>query len=100
MLLEESQSPAECLCSLSVTTAMAEGTELEDDQFSSMTTEDIIRASRLLDDEIRTIIVCKPKPRFDVFIFDHCSFEFRICFSFLFDLENVLVLGGRMRCGG
>lgn len=85
LLPEESQSPGE---SLSVTpamaednqledgpTPMAEDTEPEDDQLSSMTTEDILRDSSRLDDELRTIRVRKPKPRFNVFLFDHCSFE-------------------------
>ncbi|CAA7394894.1 unnamed protein product [Spirodela intermedia] len=35
--------------------AMAEDTNFEDDQLSSMTTEDIVRASRLLDNEIRIL---------------------------------------------
>ncbi|KAM7279833.1 hypothetical protein ACFE04_006967 [Oxalis oulophora] len=36
-------------------TAMVEDTSFEDDQLASMTTDDIIRASRLLDNEIRVL---------------------------------------------
>ncbi|MQL05529.1 hypothetical protein EI015_26000, partial [Escherichia coli] len=36
-------------------TAMVEDTNLEEDQLASMTTDDIVRASRLLDNEIRIL---------------------------------------------
>lgn len=39
-------------------TPMAEDSNFEDDQLHAMSTEDIIRASRLLDNEIRIIKVC------------------------------------------
>ena len=39
--------------------------EAEDDQLASMSTEDIIRASRLLDNEIRVLKVSEPSPRSD-----------------------------------
>lgn len=35
--------------------AMAEDSSFEEDQLASMTTEDIVRASRLLDNEIRIL---------------------------------------------
>lgn len=38
-------------------TSMVEDTNLEEDQLASMTTDDIIRASRLLDNEIRILKV-------------------------------------------
>lgn len=38
-------------------TAMVEDPNLEDDQLSSMTADDIVRASRLLDNEIRVLKV-------------------------------------------
>ena len=38
-------------------TAMVEDSSFEEDQLASMTTEDIIRASRLLDNEIRILKV-------------------------------------------
>lgn len=38
-------------------TAMVEDTNFEDDQLASMTTDDIVRASRLLDNEIRILKV-------------------------------------------
>lgn len=38
-------------------TAMAVEDNFEDDQLSSMTTDDIVRASRLLDNEIRVLKV-------------------------------------------
>ncbi|RRT62768.1 hypothetical protein GW17_00034707 [Ensete ventricosum] len=41
---------------------MAEDPNFEDDQLSSMTTDDVIRASRLLDNEIRILKVSKPNP--------------------------------------
>ena len=37
--------------------------DAEDDQLASMSTEDIIRASRLLDNEIRVLKVSEPNPR-------------------------------------
>lgn len=37
--------------------AMVEDSNFEDDQLSSMTTDDIVRASRLLDNEIRILKV-------------------------------------------
>lgn len=40
-----------------MSTAMVEDSNLEDDQLLSMTTDDIIRASRLLDNEIRVLKV-------------------------------------------
>lgn len=40
-----------------MSTAMVEDSNIEDDQLSSMTTDDIIRASRLLDNEIRVLKV-------------------------------------------
>ena len=36
---------------------MVEDTNLEDDQLTNMTTDDIVRASRLLDNEIRILKV-------------------------------------------
>ena len=39
--------------------------DAEDDQLASMSTEDIIRASRLLDNEIRVLKVSEPNPRSD-----------------------------------
>lgn len=36
---------------------MVEDTSFEDDQLASMTTDDIVRASRLLDNEIRILKV-------------------------------------------
>lgn len=38
-------------------TAMVEDSNFEDDQLASMTTDDIVRASRLLDNEIRILKV-------------------------------------------
>jgi hypothetical protein len=38
-------------------TAMVEDSSFEDDQLASMTTEEIVRASRLLDNEIRILKV-------------------------------------------
>ena len=38
-------------------TAMVEDSNFEDDQLTSMTTDDIVRASRLLDNEIRILKV-------------------------------------------
>ena len=38
-------------------TAMVEDSSFEDDQLASMTTEEIVRASRLLDNEIRIVKV-------------------------------------------
>lgn len=40
-----------------MSTAMVEDSNVEDDQLLSMTTDDIIRASRLLDNEIRVLKV-------------------------------------------
>jgi hypothetical protein len=39
--------------------------DAEDDQLASMSTEDIVRASRLLDNEIRVLKVSEPSPRSD-----------------------------------
>ncbi|XP_065852936.1 26S proteasome regulatory subunit 6A homolog isoform X2 [Euphorbia lathyris] len=39
----------------SIATAMVEDSNMEDDQLGSMTTDDIVRASRLLDNEIRIL---------------------------------------------
>ncbi|KAI9117740.1 hypothetical protein K1719_011155 [Acacia pycnantha] len=36
-------------------TAMVENSDYEDDQLASMTTDDVVRASRLLDKEIRIL---------------------------------------------
>lgn len=42
---------------IQMATAMVEDSNFEDDQLASMTTDDIIRASRLLDNEIRILKV-------------------------------------------
>lgn len=39
--------------------------DAEDDQLATMSTDDIIRASRLLDNEIRVLKVSEPSPRSD-----------------------------------
>lgn len=41
-------------------TPMVEDTNFEDDQLTAMTTDDIIRATRLLDNEIRILKVSLP----------------------------------------
>lgn len=40
------------------TAAMVEDSSFEDDQIASMSSDDILRASRLLDNEIRILRVC------------------------------------------
>ncbi|KAK4768748.1 hypothetical protein SAY86_026898 [Trapa natans] len=47
--------PARSLQLIAMATPMVEDTNFEDDQLSSMTTEDVIRATRLLDNEIRIL---------------------------------------------
>jgi len=67
-------------------TPMAEDSSFEDDQLASMTTEDIIRGSRLVDNEIRilkvwyltiTIIM------FDLIVF-FFGFRIVVCLGFWF----------------
>lgn len=45
------------MASASVPTVMVEDNSFEDDQIAAMTTDDIVRASRLLDNEIRVLKV-------------------------------------------
>lgn len=44
--------------SAAATAAMVEDSSFEDDQIASMSSDDILRASRLLDNEIRILRVC------------------------------------------
>nr|GMD45403.1 26S protease regulatory subunit 6A homolog [Ipomoea batatas] len=46
-------------------TAMVEDSNFEDDQLASMSTEDIVRASRLLDNEIRILKILEMNPEED-----------------------------------
>lgn len=52
--------------------AMVEDSNFEDDQLSSMTTDDIVRASRLLDNEIRILKVLP----FFFFLYQSCLYKF------------------------
>lgn len=59
-------------------TAMVEDPNLEDDQLSSMTADDIVRASRLLDNEIRVLKVTD----LHIFFFKTPTLNFEGFYSF------------------
>ena len=54
-------------------TPMAEDPNLAEDQLASMTTEDVVRASRLLDTEIRILKVLPSLLSFVQFRFSSCE---------------------------